>query len=714
MATARVLHLVLRADQQTQSQVLALAHALADQGVETEVLLARPGGTADGEPWTVSRDGGVTLTEYPWPGSPAELPAGLAAGLRAVLERVPGYDLLHAHDAALGPYLAATAHALHGTPFLTTVHGSGPGTDLVPGPAGGYGGALVTADPVVAARLTAALPSAAVRCVPYGIDQSPDALEDPAEPAAADLAGALVVAGDQDPRLLSGLAGHRIRAAAGLTGPQDVAGAALLLADGRAAAWIERAALHGVPVIAPAESATVGLLGADYPGLLPVGGLNPQSLAALAERLLGGDAPLQRLAEARKRVAEQRSWAAAAARYQDIYRAVRDGVRPPLDDTDRVPMALPDITGAEARAASDALYSAKLSAGPHVEAFEEEFAAYHGVPHAVAVNSAAAALFASLVCAGITGEVLVPSFTWAATANAVVAAGATPVWVDIEGDTLALGPEAVAAAIGPRTEAVMPVHYAGHPARVAELAELCAKRGLLLVEDAAEATGARQNGGVVGSFGVGCFSFYGTKNMTTGGEGGMVTTTDAALAAGIRRLRAHGMRPVPDSPYPWKKEAVTAGFNFRMPEPLAAVGRRQLERLDRMNDARHAVAEVYDAALEAALGDLVRPHHELPGFRHVYHMYVVRLRDSGIRDEVVARLRSLGVEASVHFDPPVHQHVFYRDRFRQPDGGLPVTDAVAGSVVTLPLSTGMSRQTAHRVVAELTRVLGEFGVGPGR
>jgi dTDP-4-amino-4,6-dideoxygalactose transaminase len=344
-----------------------------------------------------------------------------------------------------------------------------------------------------------------------------------------------------------------------------------------------------------------------------------------------------------------------------------------------------------------------------VEGFEEEFAAWHGVPHAVAVNSAAAALFAAVSCAGITGEVLVPSFTWAATANTIVAAGAVPVWVDIEEDTLAIGPEAVAAAIGPRTEAVMPVHYAGHPARTAELAALCEQHGLLLIEDAAEAAGARQNGAPVGSFGVGCFSFYGTKNMTTGGEGGMVTTRDARLAAAIKTLRAHGMRPVPGSKYPWQKEAIVPGFNFRMPEPLAAAGRRQLERLEGMNDARRAVAAQYDLALEEALGDRVRPQRELPGFHHVYHMYVARLRDASVRNEAVARLRETGIEASVHFDPPVHRHDFYRSRYPIPAAGLDITDAVANSVVTLPLSTVMPQSQVRRVVAGLVRVLDELG-----
>ncbi|MGW8375224.1 DegT/DnrJ/EryC1/StrS family aminotransferase [Streptomyces sp. ODS28] len=398
-------------------------------------------------------------------------------------------------------------------------------------------------------------------------------------------------------------------------------------------------------------------------------------------------------------------------RHHALYTALAAGHTPREGEgpEETVRMALPDMTGAEAGAAAGALYSAKLSAGPHVEGFEREFAEWHGVQHAVAVNSAAAALFASLRCADIRGEVLVPSFTWAATANAVVAAGATPVWVEVDEDTLGLGPDAVAAAVGPRTEAVLPVHYAGHPCRIAELAELCRGNGLLLIEDAAEAAGARQNGAPVGSFGVGCFSFYGTKNMTTGGEGGMVTTGDSAFAARLRTLRAHGMRPVPGAAYPWKKEAVVPGYNFRMPEPLAAVGRRQLERLEDMNARRRAVAAHYDALLAERLPERVRPHRELPGFAHVYHMYVVRLRDGSVRDEVVAAVRARGVESSVHFDPPVHRHAYYRERYPVLPGALPVTDAVASEVVTLPLYTGMPEAAVERVVETLARALDEAG-----
>ncbi|GGK75446.1 DegT/DnrJ/EryC1/StrS family aminotransferase [Mangrovihabitans endophyticus] len=557
----RVLHLVPVAQEKTLRTVASLARALAAEQVESEIMIGCPDGCTVSASWTDR----VTTTTFRTPADDAV--AVLAVGVPALAGRIADHDLLHVHDALLGPQLAAAVHALTAVPYLTSDHAAdGTGDEAFGKVEPGW---LRTVNRYGAVLLTAA----------------PHRFDAPAVPV------------------------HP------LPGPDD---------------------------------------------------------------------------------------AAAARRQREIYAAVLEHRPIPQDDRQpTVRMALPDVTAAELTAASRALASAKLSAGPHVEGFEREFAAWHGVADAVAVNSAAAALFAVLRCADIRGEVIVPSFTWAATANAVCAAGATPVWVDIDEDTLGLGPERVAAAIGPRTEAVLPVHYAGHPVRIAELAGLCRQHGLLLVEDAAEAAGARQHGRPVGTWGVGCFSFYGTKNMTTGGEGGMVTTNDPSLAARIRTLRAHGMRPVPGARHPWKKEAVTAGFNFRMPEPLAAVGREQLSRLDAMNARRHAIAEQFDEGLDV-LGDRVRPQRELPGFRHVYHMYVVRLAVTAARDELVARLRARGVEASVHFDPPVHRHAYYRDRCPAADGALPNTDAASAGVVTLPLYTTMPPGSVRRVLDEFT------------
>ncbi|MFH8748014.1 DegT/DnrJ/EryC1/StrS family aminotransferase [Streptomyces rimosus] len=733
----RVLHLLTwtssapRTGPGPLDQVLRLARALADVGVTGEIVAAttrRPGEEAS----TASHHPGVTVVEFPWvppedPAgclqTPAELAEGLSAGLRALLGRVADFNFVHAHDPVFAPQLAAMARSLTGTPFLTSSQefrtAGEPGTlahRLLR--ANDYGAALLVPHTEARDQLTAVACATPVLVVPPGIDTTgpPEAASDGCT------ADEVLYAGPpQDtvhlPALLTALSalrpGMRLRTVGGepLPGPV-MRRTALVVAAGTLAehtrAWVLTAAASGIPVIAADCDGAADALGPGYPGLLPLplAEMPVRRVVALAEQLLGTGAARKELDEVRARIVGRYGWGAVADRHREIYESVAHGRSPRADPDpyDRVPMAPPDVTDRDVRAAGTALLSGRLTAGHEVESFEREFADWHGVRHAVTVNSATSALFAVLSCAGVRGEVLVPSFTWAATANAVVAAGAVPVWVDIDPDTLGMSPRSAAAAIGPRTEAVLCVHYAGHPCRVAELSGLCERHGLLLVEDSAEAAGARQGGRLTGTFGTGCFSFYPTKNMTTG-EGGMVLTDDPGLASGVRTLRAHGMRPVPGSPYPWRKEAVVAGFNFRMPEPLAAVGRRQLERLTGMNERRRAVAALLDSAL-ADFGDRVRPHGELPGFHHVYQMYVIRLADPSIRDGLVAGLRAAGVEASVHFDPPVHRHRFYRERYPAGPAKLPVTDDLARRVVTLPMHARLTDRAALRIASSLGRALG--------
>jgi dTDP-4-amino-4,6-dideoxygalactose transaminase len=716
----KILHLLPPgAGDQHLTEILALARELAESRVTSEILIGREAASG------VRRHDGITVVEYPWPpgDGPAATAEGLAAGLRTLVERLPGCDLVQAHDLVFTPRLAALGRGLTGIRFVTSADHDDPAAwtgDSVEQrllDSADYGETLI-GNPGNRTAVAAVAPGWRPLLMPSPID--PVALALP--PAETRVRDRIVVAGPAPGSLLA-LVGNLCRTHAPGLSPTPADGhdtpgetlrhAALLVLTGTAADAEHdltlAAAAAGVPVLAAAGTEATSLLGPDYPGLLPhpVDELTTPELDAWVDRLTTSrDRDVaDRLALVRKTVLDRYSPTEIAARHGEIYRAVLAGRKPPEWEGPggRIPMALPDITGAEVRAAGAALLSGKLSVGNQVADFEREFAEFHGRAEAVAVNSAASALYAGLVGAGIRGEVLVPSFTWSTTANVVVAAGATPVWVDIEPETLGIDPEAAAAAITPQTEAMICVHFAGHPCRVAELAALCERYGLLLIEDAAEAAGARQNGALVGTFGMGCYSFYGTKNMTTG-EGGMVLTDDPELAGRTRRLRAHGMRPVPGSPYPWHKEAVLPGFNFRMPEPLAAVGRIQLARLDGMNDQRRDLAARYDTAL-AELSDRLRPHAELPGFRHVYHMYVVQLADRARRNEVVTQLRALGVEASVHFDPPVHAQAFYQQWYPAEPGRLPVTDRVAASVITLPLYTTMSGRSVDRVVDALTRVL---------
>jgi perosamine synthetase len=315
----------------------------------------------------------------------------------------------------------------------------------------------------------------------------------------------------------------------------------------------------------------------------------------------------------------------------------------------------------------------------------------------VAMNSCTSALHLALEAQGIRGEVLVPSFTWVASANAVVTAGATPVLVDIDPSTRCVDPEALAAAVGPGTEAVMVVHYGGQMADMDPIVHLCEQNGLALIEDSAETIGACYRGRPQGSFGTGCFSFFPTKNVTTG-EGGMLTTSDAELHRRARALIGHGIESTTFErervERPWLRAASHAGYNFRMSNVLAALGVEQMKRLEELNAGRRRAAARYQ---EALAGD---ERLELPvvaeGRTHVWQMFTVLVRGVD-RTGFLARLRSLGVGASVHFDPPVHLQPRYRDAKVGP-GGLARTEDVAARLVTLPLDPGLAKEDVDHVV----------------
>lgn len=368
-----------------------------------------------------------------------------------------------------------------------------------------------------------------------------------------------------------------------------------------------------------------------------------------------------------------------------------------------IPLCIPSITEAELDLAREALSSGWLAHGPFNHKFEHAFAEYLGVKHAVTLNSCTSALFLALKAQDITGEVILPSFTFVASANAAVTAGATPVLVDIDYNTCNVSPAAIEAAITTRTEAIMPVHFAGQPCLMDEIMVIASKHGLAIIEDSAETLGATFAGQQAGTFGTGCFSFFPTKNLTTG-EGGMLTTNDDDLAARVRLLASHG---VPKTTYerekealPWYRSAVEPGYNFRLSNVLAAVGYAQMGRLDAMNSRRQQLAAAYNSGLaDLEAIDLPALH---PQATHVYQMYTIKLKQ-GDRDRFVQDLRTLGVGASVHFDPPVHQSVWYQ---QQPlRHSLSVTECVAAGIVTLPMYPDMTEVEVDFVCEGIRSVL---------
>ena len=346
-------------------------------------------------------------------------------------------------------------------------------------------------------------------------------------------------------------------------------------------------------------------------------------------------------------------------------------------------IAQPSIGDAEVSAVTSVLTSRLLVQGAEVAAFEEAFAPLVGGRHCVAVSSGTAALHLALTAMGIgTGdEVIVPSFTFAATANAVSLAGARPVFADVRADDFGLDASDVERRIGPRTVAVVAVHLYGQPVDIGALSAVCQRHGLALFEDAAQAHAAAYDGRPVGSFGAAAaFSFHATKNMTTG-EGGMVVVADEDVARRVRLLRNQGMNELHGH------EIV--GHNMRMTDLAAAMGRVQLQRLPEMNAARRANARSYTAALVG-----VRTPAELPHRCHAWHHYTVRVQTR--RDEMAASLACQGIQTGVYYGVPVHHQPAYQDRSE-----LPMTTQLAAEVLSIPVHPGVGESDLDRVVTAI-------------
>ena len=339
----------------------------------------------------------------------------------------------------------------------------------------------------------------------------------------------------------------------------------------------------------------------------------------------------------------------------------------------------------------DVLRSGMLAQGPMVRRFEEEFAALIGVDHAVAVNNGTTALVASLQVLDLApgDEVLTSPFTFVATLNAILEAGATAVFADIDEADFCLDAVAVEASITPRTKVLMPVHLYGQAADMDALMPIVAAHGLRLVEDAAQAHGATIGGRRAGSFGLGCFSFYGTKNVTTG-EGGMITTDDGVLADRLRVLRNQGMR----ERYVYE----VAGHNYRLTDLQAALAIPQLARLAATTAQRQANADRLIAGLSDVGG--LRLPSQRPGREHVWHQFTVRVsEDAPIdRDEFVARLGERGVGSGIYYPRLVFDYDCYRDDPRVVVGEVPTASTIVQQVVSLPVHPRLTDDDLDTVI----------------
>src|SRR5215475_4652607 len=360
---------------------------------------------------------------------------------------------------------------------------------------------------------------------------------------------------------------------------------------------------------------------------------------------------------------------------------------------DPIPPAKPIIGDAEIEAAVRVLRSGMVVQGPEVAAFEQEFSALVDGRECVAVNSGTSALQLTLMALGVGpgDEVIVPSFSFAATGNVVRLVGAEPVFVDIEADTFCISPDAVAAAVTPRTVAIIPVHLYGHPAAMDRLMPIAERHGLAVVEDAAQAHAASLNGTPAGAFGTaGCFSFYPTKNMHSL-EGGMITTADAKLARTMRLLRNQGMEQR------YANEIV--GMNVRLTDVAAAIGREQLKRLDGWTEQRRANAKFLDSRITAVSTPVVAD-----GARHVYHQYTVRVAQN--RDAAQKVLAERGVGNAVYYPIPIHRLTPFLDADGKPGPwDLPETERAAAEVISLPVYPTLTGEELERI-ADAANVAG--------
>ena len=365
-----------------------------------------------------------------------------------------------------------------------------------------------------------------------------------------------------------------------------------------------------------------------------------------------------------------------------------------------IPIARPDLGEEEIEAVTDVLRRGMIAQGRRVGELEERWADRVGVRHAIAVSNGTVALMATLAGLGVApgDEVITVSHTFAATVNAILWTGATPVFVDVEPDTYLFDAKRIEAAITPRTRVILPVHLFGLVADMDMVRAIADRHGLAVVEDAAQAHGATFRGRAAGSFGHGTFSLYATKNMTTA-EGGFVTTDDDRLADWLRLYRNQGMRA--------RYEFEILGFNFRLTDVAAAMGLVQLDKLERNTDRRRAIAAAYDAAFaDLPVGTPVTP----AGRSHVFHQYTLVVGER--RDAIVASLREAGVGADIYYPVPVHRQAYVQERGIHAD--LPVTDRLAATTLSLPIFPGLTEEDQATVIAAVRDAVERHGGTSGQ
>ena len=372
-----------------------------------------------------------------------------------------------------------------------------------------------------------------------------------------------------------------------------------------------------------------------------------------------------------------------------------------------VPLADLNFGIEEEDAVRDVIRRRWLTMGAITQEFEETFAHYINVEHALAVSNATVALHLACVAAGIGpgDEVIVPSLTFVATANAVLYTGANVRFADILGqDDLTISPDEIERQITPKTKAIIVVHYGGFPCRMEEICELAKRFGLFVIEDCAHAPGSSLNEKALGTWGdIGCFSFFSNKNLSTG-EGGMVVTNRKELAEKVKILRSHGMTTLTwdrHQGHAHSYDVVDLGYNYRIDEIRSSLGLAQLKKLGKGNSARKQLTQRYHAALKNTNVEI--PFMNPPrGAKSSYHLFPILLPERIDRVKFIGLLKKEGIQTSIHY-PPIHQFQYYRGKY--PNVFLPKTEAVAAREVTLPLYPSMGQDAVDLVVSEVCTAL---------
>ena len=368
----------------------------------------------------------------------------------------------------------------------------------------------------------------------------------------------------------------------------------------------------------------------------------------------------------------------------------------------RVPLADIDFGREEEAAITEVVRSRWLSMGEITQKFEQEFADFVGIKHAIAVTNATAALHLACVASGLGpgDEVIVPSLTFVATANAVRYTSATPVFADVESlDWLDISPVAIEDRITEKTRAILVVHYGGFACDMPAIMEIAKRHHLIVLEDSAHAVGSELDGRKLGTWGsIGCYSFFSNKNMTTG-EGGMLATEDDALAERLRILRSHGMTSLSwdrHQGHAWSYDVVDLGYNYRIDEMRSALGRVQLRKLPANNQRRAELTQLYRDLLSELAPQVKMPFEEKRG-ASCYHILPILLPAGMDRIRFMEGMKARGIQTSIHY-PPVHQFQIYRDEWKKRGAPLSLTEEIAAREVTLPLYATMQDEQVEWVV----------------